>query len=67
MKPKMIYCHGEPGEFPETEFFRDDKGRLVHNVEEKHDLNGNPWPHSSVVQPPELYGPPAFDEEEVEQ
>jgi hypothetical protein len=32
MIPRKIYCHGEADSFPEEEFKRDKKNRLVHKA-----------------------------------
>jgi hypothetical protein len=49
-----IYCYGEPGTFPETEFRRDDKGRLkvphIHETGTPHYVTGAP------VNPPNIPG-----------
>ena len=41
-----IYCHGEPGSFPDTEFRRDEKGQLkepyIHDSGTPHYVNGEP-------------------------
>lgn len=36
MGPKKIYCHGEADSFPEDEFKRDGKNRLVHKAGIEH-------------------------------
>lgn len=43
--PEKVYCHGEPGEFPEDQFFVSDEGIMIHKVGPRknwHYLNGAP-------------------------
>ena len=38
----MIYCHGEAGSYPDTEFYRPKNGRLIHKRGLLHYVNGDP-------------------------
>ena len=38
----MIYCHGEAGSYPDTEFYRPRNGRLIHKRGLLHYVNGDP-------------------------
>ena len=44
----MVYCHYEPGNFPDTEFYRDKRGWLIHKKEPLHYDTG------ATVIPPNL-------------
>jgi len=38
----MIYCHGEAGSYPDSEFYRPKNGQLIHKRGLLHYVNGDP-------------------------